>query len=206
MREISVFSSPRFLAVIPFPFIRPLSHTYCVPCCAPGTARDPLLRVPWRPVAAAGRASAGSPAWCAPLAGPRAFPGARALSRGPRPAAPAERRTHRRPRAWSSGPRAPRRRRLSGGCSRLRGRCSRRRAGRRTRPGDGQRAAACQVWRLPVLRPTRFRAGRRPDGATKRGLSGGLAALAFLAPRPPVTPIPFLRKASLGYDLEAFLM
>lgn len=44
------------------------------------------------------------------------------------------------------------------------GRRSLRRAGRRTRPGNSQRAAACQVWRMPILRPARFRAGRGRTG------------------------------------------
>lgn len=120
-----------------FSFHSPLvAHLLCAVLCA----RHRSGPAPKSPLAASGggrsslhgvgpvvRPARGGHArsWCA-----RAFP-------RPRGAAPPEPRTHRRPRAWSHGPRALRRRRLSAGCSRLRGRGSRRRAWRRTRPGDG---------------------------------------------------------------------
>lgn len=177
MREISVFASLSGHHSFPFhsPFI---AHLLCAVLCArnrtrpaprsPSAAADGggtslhRLVVAVRPARGGHARSPGRARFpaAAPSCACRAAPAAAPACLEPRP------------------PRA-RRRRPSGGSSRLRGRSSQRRAGRRTRPGDGRRAAACQVWRSPGLRPSRSGAGRRPDGATERGLSGGPAAPAF---------------------------
>lgn len=175
MRGISVFPSPVLCAVIFFMSLnlgRTLTMGYVVrPAREETRSFASRSRERRRPGRAQGRLrTAARPG----RRGPRSFPCARAFPpprRAARPELPS-RRSARVP----GGPAPPSEWRTSEAPGPLLATESR---AEDARPGNGERSAACQVWRPPSLGPPRLRAGRRPESATGRGLLGGPAALAF---------------------------
>ena len=154
-----MFPSPVLSAVISFHVTKPGSHTYYGLRCAPGARGDPLFRSRSRERRRPGRAAGGLGTAARPgRRGPRSFLCARAFPpprRAARPELP-RRRSARVP----GGPAPPSEWRTSEAPGPLLATQSR---AEDARPGNGERSAACQVWRPPSLGPPRLRAGRRPE-------------------------------------------